>query len=230
LNFLQIAQKVAQKTGTPSSGLTTVVGQTGELARLVAWCSDAYDEIQTLHENWEWMRASFSFETTAGKGFYLPTSGPTESGVTNLSKWDGSTFRLYKTSIGRSDEQFLVEWDYWAWYDTYDFGLEASRQDRPQIWAERPEDKAILLASIPDDVYTVTGKYHKTPTTLSADVDTPAMPTRFHPAIVYKAMTKYGLFEGAAEVLAEGERGYGDMLRALELDQLPEIGIAEPLA
>jgi hypothetical protein len=228
MTFLQIVQKLREKCGVPGTGPTTVISQTGDYLRLCNWAIESWDEIQSKQPNWKWMRGSFSFNTTASKGFYLPSAVAGETGLTDVAQWWGDTFRLYRTSTGRSDEQFLPEWSYDQWRDTFDFGSQTNY--RPSIWAEREEDKAILLGPVPDAVYTVTGRYQKTPTSLAANADTPAMPARFHMLVVYRAMQMYAAYEAASEVRFEADAGYDKLMAMLESDQLPELSLGEPLA
>ena len=49
------------------------------------------------------------------------------------------------------------------------------------------------------------------------------MPSRYHMAVVYKAMMKYGYFEAAQEQLAESKELYSAMLNKMNVDQAPNI-------
>jgi len=230
MNRLQIVQRLREKVGGAGTGPLTTVAQTGEALRLVNWCDEAWNEIQARSRQWKWMRKDFSFATTAGKNFYLPTAAAGETGITDFANWHDDTFRLYTTAIGRGDEQFLPSWDYETWRDTFDFGAQAAQRQRPQIWAERPRDLAIMLGNTPDAVYTVTGEYQATPLAMAVDADIPGLPARFHMIIVYRAMMLYGNYEAAPEVRAEGAEGYSRMLSMLEDDQLEQVALGEPLA
>ena len=76
-------------------------------------------------------------------------------------------------------------------------------------------DKSLALARTALPEYTVTGRYYKTPSELSAATDTPALPTRYHMLIVYRAMMLYGAFEAAQELYAMGEQGFTQMMKIL---------------
>jgi hypothetical protein len=227
---LQIVQRLREKTGGAGSGPSSTIGQTGEALRQVNWCDEAWLEIQTLSEDWKWMRKEFSFPTTIGKIAYLPTATAGEALVSDFGRWHDDTFRIWRTSTGRADEQFLVPWDYECWRDTFDFGLESTRQSRPMVWTERPADSAILLGGTPDAVYTVAGQYQSAPVALATNDATPGMPAKFHMLIVYKAMMYAGSYDAAPEVYAEGRDAYDRMLAMLQADQLEQIGFGEPLA
>lgn len=231
MNFLQLAQKLRQKCGGSGTGPATVVGQTGESKDFVDWINEAWLLIQAHESNWKWMRKPFSFTTTAGKNFYLPSATVGETGITDLAKYhDLDSWRCYLTATGRTDEGFLVPWHYQLWRDAYDFGANATLQDRPSVFAIRDNDRAIMLGPIPNDVYTITGEYQSVPTELADDTDVPGLPDRFHMAIVYRAMMLYAKQEAAQEVYADGEEEFNKMLAALRIDQLESPALGEPLA
>lgn len=231
MNFLQLAQKLRQKVGGTGTGPATVVAQTGEYLDFVDWTNEAWLAIQTLEANWKWMRKDFSFQTTAGKSFYLPNATAGETGITDLAKYhDDDTWRAYKTATGRADESFLVPWHYQTYRDSFDFGLQSTILSKPTVWSVRDRDRAVLLGHTPDDVYTITGQYQKVPTEMAADADEPDMPARFHMLVVYRAMMLYGKYEGAPEVFADGEEEFNKLYAALRIDQLEPVTLGEPLA
>lgn len=226
MNFLQIAQRLRQEAGASDGRPTAVASQTGELKRQVDWVIDAWTDLQNLHPNWDWMRASASVAGAIGDN----THTPTDFGIAaTFGSWITDSFRLYTTAIGRADEQFLPFLDYPRWRDYYDFGNFATQQTRPQEFTINPADHAIKLGPTPDLAYTVTAEYYKTPTILAADSDTPALPSRFHMIIVWYALTFYGSFESAPESYSRAKRQYDRMLVRLEIDQLPALEMSAPL-
>jgi hypothetical protein len=178
------------------------------------------------------MREQFAFNTVAGTGDYLPadtTNTLTGDLLTDLRYWHKETFRCQKVSIGVQDEQWLVEWDYQVFSNTYRFNLQTN--GRPVVFAVKPNGKAIMLGQIPDDVYSVTGEYQYKPREMSGNTAEPEMPNdALHMLIVYKAMQFYGMFEAAPEVLGRGNTEYSRLISQLEREQLPEISLGNPLA
>jgi hypothetical protein len=126
------------------------------------------------------------------------------------------------------DEQWLVEWEYQVFRNTYRFNVQVN--GRPVVFAIKPNGKAVMLGQIPDDVYLISGEYQVLPTSMTADADVPAMPEHLHLAIVYKAMQFYGLFEAAPEVLSKGNTEFSRLMNQLEREQLPELYLGNPLA
>lgn len=232
MNFLQLAQRLSVECGISGTGPTSVLNQTGMNAKLVNWIQSAWLEIQGVHDQWAWMREPFAFETVAGTGDYLPaTTVNTLTGdvLSDLRFWHKDTLRCQRVSIGVQDEQWLVEWDYQVFRNTYRFNLQVN--GRPVVFAIKPNGKAVMLGQIPDDVYSVTGEYQYLPREMVGNTAVPEMPNdALHMAIVYKAMQFYGMFEAAPEVLGRGNTEYTRLMNQLEREQLPEVILGNPLA
>lgn len=231
MNYLQLVQRLRIECGSSGTGPASVLGQTGESQRLVNWINTAWLEIQGLHNTWNWMRQKFEWETAANVGDYLPsslTNTLTGDALTDLRYWYKDTFRCQKKSIGVQDEQWLVEWEYYVFRNTYRFNVQVP--GRPVVFSENPQGKAIMLGQIPDDVYIIRGEYQQQPYSLVSNEDVPDIPEYYHLMIVYKAMEYYGLFEAAAEVLARGKAQYQALLTQLEREQLQEVYLGNPLA
>jgi hypothetical protein len=48
-------------------------------------------------------------------------------------------------------------------------------------------------------------------------------------AIVYRALMLYGRYEAAAEIYQDADTNYKRIMRRVDLNQLPDIELAEPL-
>lgn len=226
MTFLQLVQALRQECGVSGSGPATVLSQTGESKRLVDWTNAAWLELQGLHDDWLFLRKTFSFPTTASVGDYTPAA----AGLTDFRYWHKETLRVYKTALGISDEQWLVEWEYQVFRNTYRFNQQTTQTGRPVVFAVKPMDKALMFGNVPDDVYTVVGEYQALPTEMAADADTPSIPSHLHRVIVYKAMESYALFESAPEVLSRAQAGYSRLINQLQREQLSEVYLGNPLA
>lgn len=232
MNFLQLAQRLSVECGASGNGPTSTVGQTGMNAKLVNWIQSAWLEIQGVHDNWGWMREPFAFNTVANVGDYNPlevTNINTGAPITDLRYWWKDTFRCQRVSIGVQDEMWLVEWEYQVLRNTYRFNLQVA--GRPVVFGIKPNGKEVMLGQVPDDIYKISGEYQTVPAELVGDTAVPGIPnTALHMLIVYKAMTFYGMFEAAPEVVQRGNTEYSRLLNQLEREQLPEIYLGNPLA
>ena len=225
MNYLGLVNRTMQECGIPGSELTTTANQVTEKKRFVDWVAQAWLEIQLGIEDWQFLRSDFEFDTVADQQSY-----DVESDVllTDFANWKDNSFRIYLKASTRSAESFLSQWLYNEFRDVYMFGTNATATAQPSVISIAP-DKALLFGLLPNDVYTVRGEYYMTPQELSDDADIPLMPTRFHMAIVYKAMMSYGVFEAATEVYQRGDTLYNTFINKLKADQAPGIIIGAPL-
>lgn len=237
MNFLAIVQDLREQCGVSASAEnaqpTTVLNQTGEMLRLVNWTKRAWLSIQNSRDWWLWMSSDFTLNVAANVGEYLPTAGiddRTGLAINRFARWHRRSLRLYRQGVGTTDEQFLVDWDFEKFRDAYLFAGQRDQRNRPVVWAERPETRGILLGDVPDQAYTIRGRYQRGPQNLAIDADIPELPDRFHPLIVYRAMMYYGKYEAAPEVLAQGQEEFDRMMSDLEREQLPPMEIQHPLA
>lgn len=241
MNRLSLAQKLITECGI-SGAMTTTISQTGEFARVVGWIDQAWQEVQTEHDDWKWMRSSnllnpgttgAQFITTAARAIYpLGNVVGTNCGVlaANFGKWAKGSFRNYVTTVGVNSEMHMDDISYDEWRDCYMFGAMRSVQTRPIVIAAAP-DESLCVGPPSNGLYTITGDYYVAPTVMALDADTPTgLPVAYHLIIVYQAMIYYAYYEGASEVLQRGREGYGMLLAQLEALKLPELVLGPPLA
>ena len=221
MNFLQLAQKLREKTGGSGEGPVAVAGQRGESLRYVDWIDEAWMEIQNFRADWAWMHKTNVSLLVPGIQSYNEIS----LGIADFGNWELNDVRLFDVST--ADEKFLKYVDYDQFKYRYTVGPQT--QSRPGV-ISRDTANNIVLGPTPDKAYTLTLDYFKKPQHLVAGTDVPAMPERFHMAIVYKAMDYYGLFENAREVVQDGSRQYNQALERIESSMLQDITLGEPLA
>lgn len=224
MTFLELVQSLRQEAGIPGTGPDSVIDQTGQLKKLVDWTARSWLDIQGMNESWKFLRASFSVAAAASTASITPAA----AGITDFDKWHTKTLRSYQTSVGIADEQWIFEWDYDVFRDTYLFGQQTS--GRPVSFAVRDNDFALLLGPVPDVGYTITGEYQRKGVTLVADTDTPEIDSNLHMVIVWHALKKYARFEAAAESLLQANSEYADLMAKMERKYLPAIGLGDPLA
>jgi hypothetical protein len=231
MDFLAIVKRLRAECGITGTGPTTVVSQTGELGRLVDWTNDAWRDIQTAHQDWDWMRTSTSFATVQAQATYPLGSGAGTCGVTaaTFGMWARNTGRSYVTSVGTNSEAMLDFLPYDAWRNTYQFGATRAAYSRPVEFSIAP-DRSICLGPVPISGYTITLDYFTAPSDMAADADIPALPTQYHMAIVYRAMMFYGAYEAAPEVYQRGEVEFQKLMRRMTADRMPEMTWGPALA
>jgi hypothetical protein len=222
--YLELVNKLKDKTGSKAADLTTAIGLTGEGRMLAGFINDAWMDIQGQHPDWGWMRTSTSFVTINGQATYTPT----EAGTTNFGMWDRYSFRNYLTATGTAAEVFMTYMPYEKWRNIYQFSSNRTSYSQPYDITITPA-KSLGLGPVPLVGYTVTGDYFTCPTEMTLDADIPSLPVHYHMAIVYRAMMFYAAEEAASEIYTHGTKEFNRMMSRIEADYLPEIelGAAE---
>jgi len=238
--FLKICQNVARECSVAggadaSPRPTTVVGQSGELNRIVNWVRDAYIEIQGARD-WRWLRKDFTFDTVSGTDTYaysVITDVDDSAVISRFRAWRLNDRmnppKIYLTSAGVGGQSYLVfsRWDRFS--SVYKIGAIQDQTSQPITITYNPKDE-IVLGMTPNDIYTVTGSYYLSAQILAADADVPELPAMFHDLIKYQAMMYYGLFESAPEIISRAQIGAARLMNQLKRDQEPKMRFGGPLA
>lgn len=235
LTFLQLCQRAVRESGTVSGDAapSTVVSQSGRLLKVVDWVKTAHDDLQSLHDDWLWLRGEFSGTLSEGSPRYTSSS----FSLDRFTKWwtslnSEARLYLYETSEGEGDEAPLtcIAWQEWLHRYGRGSGTLAAYRNRPTEYAVSPALE-LCFGPIPDDTgFTVRGEYQKSPLAFSANADVPEMPggDAMHMLIVWMALIRLNQFDEALlskEDCAERAR---DLLRRLEREQRPQIGLGGP--
>ncbi|WP_027854698.1 hypothetical protein [Marinobacterium litorale] len=232
MNFLQLVQRYRQETGYASTGPTTVVGQTGDHAKAVDWVSSAYVELQN-RLRWRWLRRRFTLTTASGTKRYVYsdcTDVVANEAIDRFREWiidRRNQMLCYLQSSGESAEYWVTPISWEQYRQIYLIG---STPNGPPAHVAVDPSNNLVLGPTPNDVYVLSGEYHRGSQVLAADDDTPEMPSDYHMLIVYAAMMDYGYYEVANEVLGRGREKHRRLLRQLEASQAPKIRMAGPLA
>lgn len=236
MNFLQLCQRTRQEIDVRGTGPSAVTGQTGLLQNIVDWVASSWDDLQTAKRNWKWMRVGFTVDTVASDDSYAYTDCTdvlTAAAIARFRRWwpvddDGrANFKIYKQSDGVGTERWL---SYAEWSDFRSIYKIGTQNNGPPAFVTVDPQNNVVLGPAPDAVYVLSGEFQRGNQTLAANSDTPDMPSDFHMVLVYEAMKRYAQFKAAAEVFARAERDGTALRRSLELDQLPRITTAGPLA
>ena len=225
MTYLELCQELMREAGI-SGSLVSVLGQTGELGRVVGWVAKAHRYIQNKHSNWEFLRRDVQFPVVVGTARY----NADDVAVTDFGNWRfSSSWRTYNTAAGVADEQPLAYMAYNAFRERYLMGTNRLMTGRPQVVTQAP-DQSLILWPIPDQAYTIVGEQYRAPMILAANTDKPIFPPRFHDVIVYRALMFYGQFEGDGNTFNTGQTECNRYLSMLEEEYLPEWETAGAMA
>jgi hypothetical protein len=225
MKLLQLVNQARVECGVSGPALTTAQSQVGESGRMVAWVQQAWIDIQTSKEDWMFLRQPFTFNTVGAQWQYTAT----DAGLTDFGNWKRDSFRASSVGQNYKDEQLLNYMEWTTYRNLYRYANMRNTTARPVVVSITPE-KDLAFGSTPDQAYVIDGEYYTQPVSLSADTDSPAIPARFHMAIVYRAMMYYAGYEAAPEVLSRGDFEYRRLYSRMEIDQLPTIVSGPPLA
>lgn len=234
MNRLQLVNKAIVECGASGGPLTSTAGIEGSLARIAGWIDDSWSELQTLHDDWNWMRSSnilgagVSFVPASGQYTTTLGTGAGTVGVEedDFGKWDRESFRCYTTATGTSNEQFLDDIPFDSWRNSYMLGAMRDVTTRPVAVAIGPNE-SVNLGPPPNGLYTITADYWVAPSIMEDDDDVPVgLPLRFHLLIVYKTMKKYAGYESAPEVASRADKEYIPLFERLESARLPIVGFS----
>lgn len=212
MTYLELCQKMIRDLGL-GVDISTVAGQTGMQKKITDWVADADEAVQTLWTDWQFLWSQNSTTTIASTLAYAPPS--------DWGEWDYNSFYLDYTT---DDYVHLTEMDYLVWRETCRNGTQTN--DKPSQFIIAP-DNNIYLDPIPDDAYTLTSDYWATPTRLSADSDSSAIPGRFQRIILAQAKIYYAEHDEFPAVLELASSEYRDLIRRLEAAELPGGARAE---
>ena len=205
--FLELAQRLRLEVGVTGSGPASVTGQSGMLQKLVNWIADADVEIQSRHQDWEFLWSEFSGNTIAST---KDITKPSDFGY-----WIADTFFVDYTT---DDYVHLDQMTYKDWKLYYGPGTQD--ESSPTHFVVKPNDN-IILHPVPDGVYALTAEYYKAPTRMTANTSTSDIPERFVRAIITRAKIYYAEHENAPEIMAEASREFMELLGQLEASYLP---------
>lgn len=216
MNFLKICQRLAVETGV-NIPMSTVLGQTGELARIVNWVGDAWTEIQgDKLWNWMWEQPTLS----------LPASASSIATTISEHRWlkHGTYLPLVSSDSG---DRFL---DYLPWVEFCQVYPRITQQAGLTAWSIAPDNSMRFNAIVtPAAATDVVVQRYALPTTLTGDADTPGMPTDLHMLIVYEAMVRYADFDEAGSQRTSTVAKLNRMQQNLNDRCLPEFTLGAGL-
>lgn len=222
--FLHLCQKLRLMAGISGTGPSSVsMNANNEYARVVEWIRAADLEIQEAYDDWRFMWVNFDFQTVPGQGTYTPAE--VCAGLpanTRPQRYDEESFRYWLTSQGSAGEQFMTWCPYTLFRDVWLLGTNRTQQGVPQYVTQAP-DENLLLAPIPNAIYTITGQFYRKAVTLNDDGDVPVYPAQYHELPIWWALVKYAGFEEASAVYMHAQNMLNITLSTMERRERPHV-------
>ena len=204
--YLQLCQKITRDLGVGTS-ISTVSDQIEMSRKFVDWIADADEYVQSLYFDWKFLWSQYSTTTVVGTREY---SAPSDLGV-----WDKDSFYLDYLS---DDYIKLSEIPYLIWRQAFLPGSHTN--SKPSSFLLAPNHN-VYLEPIPDAAYMLTADYWKSPTRMTANVDTSDIPARFERIIIARAKIYYAEHEELPNVFDLATNEFDSLLKQLEAAELP---------
>lgn len=224
--FLSIAQDVRAQSGISGTGPVNVENQSGIMADVVRWVVEAYDEIQTMYENWNFLFNSYFFTLQAGFDNYVTSSlvgdNGGEKGIRTLTK---DSFVINDPlGIAKKERLRYIAWSVW----TIDDAILEGKEGKPKFWTEDPSGRlhfypAETVASGVDWLIEFTG--FARPDVMTASTDIPIIPTQYTETIKLKALMRYAEYYNSPEVMQSASYSFQQQIKKMEYSELPRDNI-----
>lgn len=194
---LELVQELVQLTGIASSGPSTTLSQVGGYGKAVRYIDMAYEEIQTMYGDWDFLWDTATITTVSGTATY--------DGEADLGVWDTRTITYDGTPMT------VIPWKAYE--------AESLSNAAPEACVIRPDNKLLVLPT-PNDAYEISYSYYKVPDVMAADGDEPLIPERYQRVIIGRALILFGNYELAEEAKIQGQELYQVYMRNLKDNQL----------
>lgn len=218
MTYLELCQRLRMEAGISGTGPSTVVGQAGELGRIVEWCAAAYEDIQNKRLDWRFHRFNFILPLTAITKTYARNSSALILSGGAVKNFKRNSLRIYTDTSVFSDELWLPNRDWDLFRDNRLRGASSIQTGRPIEFTLDPS-KEIYVWPIPDSAtqYFIRGEYYQIPDVMVNDTDEPIFDTN-HMAIVYNALMRYADYVSEPALFAYAQQQYGRLIAKLEID------------
>lgn len=210
MNFLDLCKRTREEVGYSGTGPSSVIGQLGEMGRLVNKVNSAWLEIQQSRNNWRFMLTELSTSTVASTNLIS---------VSTLKTVDPDSFRIIDDDVNYPLQHITAD------QARYFPELES----RPtHFWTDRGK---VYLYPTPDKVYTLKGDYYKVPTLMTlANTSIPSLPEEYHEAIIWLAVKNLGAFEESSNTYSHAMTEYRKIFDRMLESETPGIYFGGPLA
>ena len=220
--FLEICQDLRREARGSGVGPSSVVGQTGDMADIVAWVQKAWHRIQISKRSWRWMWDEVAIPVSAAQRDYtiaqIGVLVPAFAG--RWKHWKPDGFKFYNNTTGVAGERKIPERPFERAYESEWGTVTESAMPR---WITVKPDGALRMSHTPELSGVLTAAYYKKPQALAADGDEPEMPEEFHDLIWATALSDFGYAEAASEILARAEERKAELYSRLLADQLEPV-------
>jgi len=229
--FLQIAQNVRAQSGISGDGPVNVENQVGIMADVVRWTAEAYNEIQSMYENWNFLHNTYTFVLQGGHQSYNPSILVGSRGGIGVRTPTLDTFTI-KEILGR--EQIRLKYMSWAVWQI-DNEVLKGKVGKPEWYTEAPDGSFYFYpfeeaqADPNDNIdWQISFQGYARPNVMTASTDTPIFDVQYEELIKLKALTRYAEFYNSPEIMQSATKEYQMQIKTMEYSELPRNNLITP--
>ena len=217
MNYLEIARSVRAQAGIAGEGPSNISTTTGIMGDVLRWTREAYNEIQTEFENWNFLFKNYSL--TVPEAFREVTMP--QEGVRVIAK---ETFIIQEVN-GTKTRIRYVPYSVWKLDDK--LALEAIETKLPTHVTILPNKNLLFNTAAPENLSILFDGYRE-PHVMVNSTDLPIFDVQYHTLIQLKALTKYGTYYNAQEVYKASDIAYKTLLSKMKYSELPRENLVTP--
>ena len=213
--FLKLCQDVRAQSGISGDGPTNVVGQTGIYADVVRWVEEAYNHIQTLHENWNFLFNTYQFTLQNGFDQY-------DVETLNIRQIVKDSF-LRQFQLGDKIRLKYIPYAEWRLEDRF---LKAET-GKPEFVTELPTGE-LRFWPMADDDYEIIFEGYGQPHVMSASTDETIFSDQYDELVQAQALMRYAEYYNALEIYNISKAQFDIMIKKMEFSELPKDNLVTP--
>lgn len=207
MDYLALCQRLRERAGMSGSGPASVVGQTGEMARVVDWVRQAWLDLQSVRSDWGPLWRPVELAVDTGQAVLEPP-GDWRAPVPGRFRFNGRPL---------------------VWVERSALTAAPAGPGMPVAISGRP-DQRIEIAPAPAAPGVLSGEYYAIPQRLENSEDKPWLAEHLQDAIVYQALMFYAVYEDAPELYQDAQFKVQQYLQRMTNELVADFHLAGALA
>lgn len=208
MNFLALCKRVGSESGI-TSNFTTVTNQTGALNKIVEWVRLAALDIEISRVDWKFHFETLSSTLEADRKIFLEG----DLGVNDINN-------VLNVIIDGIPTDF-IEWDEYT--ALYRANAKSNDTASSVTAMTRAPSGKFYVYPVPTRPLSIELDYSRVPTELINSTDVPVIPSRYHEAIVQRALMFFAEDSEDFNRLATARENYKTWMNLLNRDQRPNM-------
>jgi len=225
VTFLSLCQDVRSQAGISGMGPVNVENQVGIMADVVRWVKEAYAEIQSMYENWNYLHNIYTFTLQGGHEAYDPSLLVGSKGNLGVRTLTRDTF-IVSAPLATTGKKRL-KWIPWSVWQISPEILEG-KVGKPEFYTEDPSGSLHFYPSEeaqldPNDNidWAISFQGYARPDIMNVSTDIPVIPEQYIETVKLKALTRYAEYYNSPEVMQSASAEFARQIKRMEYSELP---------